>query len=43
MTRSAALTSGERRFLRPRMYLYSALGALGLMVATTLFVRHTRL
>ena len=36
-----ALTTGTRKFLRPRMSLYSALGALGLTVATTLFVRHT--
>jgi cytochrome c oxidase accessory protein FixG len=36
-----ALTSGDRRFLRPRLYLYTALGALGLIVSTTLFLRHT--
>jgi len=35
------LQSGERRFFRPRLYLYSVLGALGLIVSTTLFLRHT--
>ncbi len=35
------LQSDQRRFLRPRLYLYMALGALGLIVSTTLFLRHT--
>ena len=36
-----ALQGGQKRFLRPRLYLYLALGLLGLTVSTTLFIRHT--
>lgn len=36
-----ALQGGQKRFRRPRLYLYLALGLLGLTVSTTLFIRHT--
>ena len=35
------LLGEKRRFVRPRLYLYLLLGMLGLVVSTTLFLRHT--
>jgi cytochrome c oxidase accessory protein FixG len=35
-----SLKDGARRFLRPRLYLYSVLGAIGLAVSLTLFIGH---
>jgi len=35
-----ALKTGERRFLRPRLYVYTLLGAAGLLVSLLLWVRH---
>ena len=34
------LNGGPRRFLRPRMYLYTALGAIGLLASVILWARH---